>query len=148
MKKRISKIKLQIKACEANPSPPIGPALGSKGINIMKFCTEFNDYTKNNLSLEKGIIVTTIINIYTDKSFDFIVKSAVTTNLIKNILNIDKGSSSPNKNKIAKISYSQILLIIEKKNDLFINSRNSAIKTIIGTAKSMGIEVEDFEYEK
>lgn len=148
MKKRISKIKLQIKACEANPSPPIGPALGSKGINIMKFCTEFNDYTKNNLLLEKGIVVTTIINIYSDKSFDFIVKSPVTTNLIKNILNIDKGSSSPNKNKIAKITYSQILLIIEKKNDLFINSRNSAIKTIICTIKSMGIEVEDFEYEK
>lgn len=148
MKKKIARIKLQIKAAEANPSPPIGPALGSKGINIMKFCTEFNEYTKNLANLTKGTVVTTIINIYSDKSFDFKIKSPITSILIKNILNINKGSSFPNKNKVAKITYDQLNNIINMKNDLFINSKNAAIKTIIGTAKSMGIEVEDFEYEK
>ena len=139
---------MQIKACEANPSPPIGPALGSKGINIMKFCTEFNEYTKNLSDLSKGTLVTTIINIYSDKSFDFKIKSPITSILIKNILNINKGSSFPNKNKVGKITYQQLKIIAEKKKDLFINSENAAISTIIGTVKSMGIEVEDFEYEK
>lgn len=141
MKKIIAKIKLQIKAQEANPSPPIGPALGSKGVNIMKFCTEFNEVTKKN-ALDKGTLVTAVINVYSDKSFDFIIKSPVTSVLIKKILDIDKGSSFPNKNKVGKISYDQVKIIAEKKNDLFINSQKSAINTIIGTIKSMGIEIE------
>lgn len=145
MKKKIAKIKLQIKACEASPSPPIGPALGSKGINIMKFCTEFNEKTKNIPELKKGTVITVIINVYTDKSFDFKLKSAITSTLIKNVLNIDKGSSFPNKTKIAKITYDQIKHIILQKNDLFVNSEQSAMKTIIGTAKSMGIELESTE---
>ncbi len=143
MKKQISKIKIQIKACEATPSPPIGPALGAKGINIMKFCKEFNDKTTKN-GLQKGTMVTTIITIYSDKSFDFIIKTPITSSLIKNILNITKGSSFPNKNKIAKITISQIKEIVDKKkNDLFINSEQASINTIIGTAKSMGITIEE-----
>ncbi|HFL8819552.1 MAG TPA: 50S ribosomal protein L11 [Candidatus Azoamicus sp. OHIO2] len=143
MKKQIAKIKLQIKACEATPSPPIGPMLGSKGINIMKFCTEFNDRTKNLFGLKKGTIITVVINVYSDKSFDFKLKSAITSVLIKNILNIEKGSALPNKTKIAKITYDQIKCIVEQKWDLFINSEISAIKTICGTVKSMGIEIEE-----
>lgn len=145
MKKKIAKIKLQIKACEASPSPPIGPALGSKGINIMKFCTEFNEKTKNVVGLKKGTVVTVVINVYGDKSFDFKLKSAITSILIKNILNIEKGSSCPNKTKIAKITYDQVKQIIVQKNDLFVNSQDSAFRTIIGTAKSMGIEFEGIE---
>ena len=143
MKKQISKIKIQIKACEATPSPPIGPALGAKGINIMKFCKEFNDKTTKS-GLQKGTMVTTIITIYSDKSFDFIIKTPITSSLIKNILNITKGSSFPNKNKIAKITISQIKEIVDKKKiDLFINSEQGSINTIIGTAKSMGITIEE-----
>ncbi len=143
MKNKIGKIKLQIKAGEASPTPPIGPALGSKGINIMKFCTEFNDRTKNIFGLLKGTFVSVVINVYSDKSFDFKVKSNITSLLIKNEIGIEKGSSSPNKNKIGKITYDQILNIIKKKNDLFVNSDDAAIKTIIGTAKSMGIDFDE-----
>ncbi len=143
MKKKIAQLKLQIKAQEANPSPPIGPALGSKGINIMKFCSEFNEQTKIHTTIKKGEIITAVIDIYTDKSFYFKLKSPTTSFLIKNLLTIEKGSAFPNKNKVAKITYKQIKEIIDKKKDLFINSEISAINTIIGTAKSMGIEVED-----
>ena len=144
MKKQISKIKIQIKACEATPSPPIGPALGAKGINIMKFCKEFNDKTTKINGLQKGTMVTTIIIIYSDKSFDFIIKTPITSSLIKNILNITKGSSFPNKNKVAKITIDQVKEIVDKKEiDLFINSKKASINTIIGTAKSMGITIEE-----
>lgn len=143
MKKPEIIIKLQIKSGEANPSPPIGPALGSKGINIIKFCNEFNEKTKNLLNFKKGTLLPTIIYIFKDKSFSFIIKSPPTSTLIKNILNIEKGSSVPNKTKIAMINKDQLLCIIkEKKNDLMINSENAALKTIIGTAKSMGINID------
>lgn len=136
-------VKLQIKAQEANPSPPIGPALGSKGINIMNFCNKFNDTTKNMPEIKKGTLVSVIIHIYPDKSFDFIIKSTPTSNIIKSILNIEKGSKNPNKTKISKITKEQIEIIVKQKsNDLIVNSNDAAIKTIIGTAKSMGIEVE------
>ena len=148
MKEKISSIKLHIKACEASPTPPIGPALGSKGVNIMKFCTEFNERTKSIVGLDKGTVVTVVIDIYVDKSFSFIVKTAITSNLIKELLGIAKGSSFPNKNKVGKISYAQVAeIVLRKKDDLFINSEDAAIRTIIGTVKSMGIHVDGNEYE-
>ena len=135
-------IKIQIKACEANPSPPIGQALGGKGINIMQFCKEFNERTKNIKNLEKGTLVPVIISIYKDKSFKFIIKSPPTTTLIKNILNIEKGSDNPNKNIISNITIKQIEEIIKiKQADLIVNSNDNAIKTIAGTLKSMGIKI-------
>lgn len=138
-----TKVKLQIKAQEANPSPPIGPALGSKGVNIMNFCNKFNDATRNMTELKKGTLVSVIINIYPDKSFDFIIKSTPTSNMLKNVLNIEKGSKNPNKIKICKIKKDQLEIIVKQKlNDLIVNSNDAAIKTIIGTAKSMGIEIE------
>ncbi len=100
MKKAEIIVKLQIKSGEANPSPPIGPALGSKGINIIKFCTEFNEKTKNMPNFKKGTILPTIVYIFKDKSFLFTIKSPPTSVLIKNILNIEKGSNYPNKLKI------------------------------------------------
>lgn len=143
MKKADIIIKLQIKSGEANPSPPIGPALGSKGVNIIKFCNEFNEKTKNNKEFKKGTVLPTIINIYKDKSFDFIIKSPPTSVLIKNILNLEKGSSYPNKKKISLIKKEQIMDIInKKKNDLITNSDKAAINTVSGTAKSMGIDIE------
>ena len=143
MKKIETKIKLQIKAGEANPSPPIGPALGARGINIMKFCNEFNSETKKINDLEKGTLVPVIINIYQDKTFNFIIKSPPSSTLIKNILNIKKGSGYPNKNKIGTITKEQLLTIMnKKKNDLIINSEKAGLKTLIGTAKSMGLNID------
>lgn len=136
------KIKLQIKACEANPSPPVGQALGGKGINIMQFCKEFNEKTNNIKDLEKGTIVPVIISIYKNKSFTFIIKSPPTTTLIKKILKIEKGSKEPSKIIIANINESQIKEIADlKKNDLIANSIESAMKSISGTIKSMGIKI-------
>jgi len=142
MKKKIeTKIKLQVKACEANPSPPIGPALGSKGLNIMKFCNEFNMRTKEIKNLEKGTKVPVIINVYADKSFDFIIKSPPTSILIKNVLKLEKGSNYPNKNKVGTLTKSDLEKIIEqKKDDLIVNSYEAAINTLKGTAKTMGID--------
>jgi large subunit ribosomal protein L11 len=136
-------IKLQIKSQEANPSPPIGPALGSKGVNIMNFCNKFNEETKKMTEIKKGTPVSVIINIYQDKSFDFIIKSPPASMLIKNLINIEKGSNCPNKTKVGKIKLEQLNIIAKQKaNDLIVNSNDAAIKTLIGTAKSMGIEIE------
>lgn len=136
-------VKLQIKAQEANPSPPIGPALGSKGVNIMNFCNKFNEATKNMPEIKKGTLVSVVIYIYPDKSFDFIIKSTPTSNMIKNILNIEKGSKNPNKTKICKIKKEQLEIIAKQKsNDLIVNSNDAGMRTIMGTAKSMGIEIE------
>lgn len=135
-------VKLQIRAGEANPSPPIGPALGARGINIIKFCNEFNEKTNNIKDIQKGTILPTIINIYKDKSFDFIIKAPPASTLIKNLLNIEKGSDSPNKNKIGLITEEQLLNIVKQKSDdLIVNSERAALNTLIGTAKSMGIEI-------
>lgn len=141
IKKIETKIKLQVKACEANPSPPIGPALGARGLNIMKFCNEFNLRTKEIKTLEKGIKVPVIITVYTDKSFDFIIKSPPTSILIKNILKLDKGSNYPNKTKVGTLTKEDLDKIIEqKKDDLIVNSYSAAINTLKGTAKNMGID--------
>lgn len=142
MKKAEIIVKLQIKSGEANPSPPIGPALGSKGINIIKFCTEFNEKTKNMPNFKKGTILPTIVYIFKDKSFLFTIKSPPTSVLIKNILNIEKGSNYPNKLKIKEIKKEQLLIIIkEKGEELIVKSEKAALNTIAGTAKSMGINI-------
>jgi len=141
-------VKLQIRAGEANPSPPIGPALGARGINIIKFCNEFNEKTNNLSDIKKGTILPTIINIYKDKSFDFIIKSPPASTLIKNILNIEKGSDCPNKNKIGTITEEQLLSIVKQKNnDLIVNSEQAALNTLVGTALSMGVEIKGIKNE-
>ncbi|HIH2762706.1 MAG TPA: 50S ribosomal protein L11 [Candidatus Azoamicus sp. MARI] len=142
MKKIEARVKVQLKAQEANPSPPVGPVLGSKGLNIMKFCSEFNLKCKEIKGLEKGTLVAVLIYVYFDKSFDFTIKYTPTSILLKNLLKIDKGSSNPSKNIIATIDRESLDLIFEKKKiDLIFNSKEQAIKSIIGTAKSMGIVV-------
>lgn len=132
-------LKIQIKSGLANPSPPIGPALGSKGLNIMKFCADFNKKTQNN----KGDVVSVLITIYEDKSFDFIIKSPPVSILIKKFMDIKKGSSEPNRKKVGSISLDKIKEIVKiKKSDLNSFSLDSSIKMIIGTAKSMGVNLE------
>ncbi|HIH2763664.1 MAG TPA: 50S ribosomal protein L11 [Candidatus Azoamicus sp.] len=142
MKKIESRVKVMLKAQEANPSPPVGPVLGSKGVNIMKFCNEFNSKSKEIKMLEKGTLVSVLINVYSDKSFDFIIKYTPTSVLLKSLVKIDKGSSHPSRTFVATIDKNQLDLIFEKKKlDLIFNSKEQAIKSIIGTAKSMGIIV-------
>ena len=133
-------IKLQIPAGKANPSPPIGPALGQRGLNIMDFCKLFNSRTSK---MEVGIPVSVLVKVFKDKTFDFIVKSPPTTLLIKKFAKIKAGSSNPNIKKVGKLNSNQIEEIFEiKKNDLTSYSKKSGIKTIIGSAKSIGVDVE------
>ncbi|HPB34071.1 MAG TPA: 50S ribosomal protein L11 [Caldisericia bacterium] len=132
-------IKLQIPAGKATPAPPIGPALGQKGINIMQFCNEFNQRTKD----QEGIVLPVIITVFKDKSFVFEIKTPPVSELIKKSLKIEKGSGEPNKNKIGKLSKKQLQEIAEKKmKDLNTDSLEAAIKIVEGTARSMGVEVE------
>ena len=131
-------IKLQIKGGAANPSPPVGPALGSKGINIMGFCKEFNAATKD----QPGMIIPVIITVFQDKSFKFILKSPPAAALLKKAAGIASGSGTPNTNKVGKVTRKQVLDIIKLKGkDLNVNSEEAAIRVISGTARSMGIEV-------
>jgi large subunit ribosomal protein L11 len=133
-------VKLQINAGQANPSPPVGPALGQHGINIMGFCKEFNAKTSN---LEAGIPVPVIITIYFDKSFSFIMKTTPTSFLLKRTIGIKSGSSHPSKSIAGSITREQIRdIAIVKMIDLTAYDINAAIKTIAGTAKSMGINLE------
>lgn len=132
-------IKLQIPAGKATPASPIGPALGQKGINIMQFCNEFNQRTKD----QEGIVLPVIITVFKDKSFVFEIKTPPVSELIKKSLKIEKGSGEPNKNKIGKLSKKQLQEIAEKKmKDLNTDSLETAIKIVEGTARSMGVEVE------
>jgi len=132
-------IKLQIPAGKATPAPPIGPALGQKGINIMQFCNEFNQRTKD----QEGIVLPVIITVFKDKSFVFEIKTPPVSELIKKSLKIEKGSGEPSKNKIGKLSKKQLQEIAEKKmKDLNTDSLEAAIKIVEGTARSMGVEVE------
>jgi len=144
MAKKITKvIKLQVKAGEANPSPPVGPALGQHGVNIMEFCKSFNNKTSKLKNIPKGTIMPVIINVFQDRSFDFIIKSPPVSVLIKNIMKLEKGSSTPSTNKVGKITRKQLEAIFEdKKKDLTSKDIKAGLKTIEGTAKSMGIEVE------
>ena len=137
-KEVIGNIKLQIKGGAANPSPPVGPALGSKGLNIMEFCKQFNARTQDKI----GKVLPVIITVYKDKSFSFIIKNSPVSIQLLEVLSIKSGSSEPNRLKIASISWDQIKLIAENKmNDLNAFNINSAMKMIAGTARSMGINV-------
>ncbi len=141
MAKKISGyIKLQIPAGKANPSPPVGPALGQKGVNIMEFCKQFNAKTSD----KDGLIIPVVITVYTDKSFTFITKTPPAAVLLKRAAKIQSGSAEPNRNKVAKVSNSQVKEIAElKMPDLNAFDVDHAMSMVAGTARSMGITVED-----
>jgi len=142
-KKLLTVIKLQVKSGEANPAPPVGPALGQHGVNIMDFCKSFNDKTKALKNIPKGTLTPVVINVYQDKSFSFVIKSPPASVMIKNIMGLEKGSSVPSSQKVGKITKAQLEKIFEdKKKDLSARDTLAGIKTIAGTAKSMGIEIE------
>ena len=133
-------IKLQIEAGKATPAPPVGPALGSSGVNIMQFVKEFNDRTAN----QAGLIIPVVISVYKDKSFDFITKVPPVAVLIKKTLGIQKGSGKPNKDKVAKITKEQVRAIAEQKMpDLNASTIEAAMSMVAGTARSMGAVVVD-----
>jgi large subunit ribosomal protein L11 len=137
-KKITGYIKLQIPAGKANPSPPVGPALGQHGVNIMEFCKAFNAKTQG----DEGTITPVVITVYADRSFTFITKTPPASVLIKKALGIESGSSVPNKNKVGKLTKDQVTEIAKKKMpDLNAASLEAAIKTIEGTARSMGVEI-------
>ncbi|ABQ25263.1 50S ribosomal protein L11 [Geotalea uraniireducens] len=137
-KKITGYIKLQIPAGKANPSPPIGPALGQHGVNIMEFCKAFNAKTQ----AEEGTITPVVITVFADRSFSFITKTPPASVLIKKALGIESGSSVPNKNKVGKLTKDQVKEIAAKKMpDLNAASLETAMKTIEGTARSMGVEI-------
>ena len=132
-------IKLQIPAGQANPAPPVGPALGQQGVNIMAFCKEFNAATQK----EAGMIIPVVITVYQDKSFTFITKSPPAASLLKKAVGIAKGSGIPNRDKVGKVTHKQLAEIAKlKMKDLNANDEDHAIRMVTGTARSMGIEVE------
>jgi len=134
------KVKLQIEAGKATPAPPVGTVLGVTGINIMQFTKEFNERTAN----QPGMIIPVVINIYKDKSFDFITKVPPVAILIKKAIKIEKGSGKPNKEKVATISQEQLRQIAEQKmDDLNASTVESAMKMVAGTARSMGVVVSE-----
>jgi len=139
-KKVIAQVKLQVTAGKANPSPPIGPALGQHGVNIMDFCKAFNARTAN----EEGMIIPVIITVYQDKSFTFITKTPPASVLLKKAVQIAKGSGDPKRNKVAKVTHSQVEDIARQKMvDMNVNDLAAACRTIEGTARSMGIDIEN-----
>ena len=139
-KKIVNVLKLQIPAGGANPSPPVGPALGQAGLNIMDFCNAFNAATQES---EKGMPLPVVINVYEDKSFDFVVKTPPAAVLIRKALNITKGSGEPNREKVGKLTRSQLEDIAKAKEpDLNSNDIDAAVKIIAGTARSMGVETD------
>ena len=138
--KVVGYIKLQIAAGKATPAPPVGPALGQHGVNIMAFTKEFNERTKNDI----GMIIPVVITVYADRSFSFITKTPPAAVLIKKALNIESGSGVPNKTKVGKLTKDQVRKIAETKMpDLNAANIESAMSMIAGTARSMGVEVED-----
>ena len=139
-KKVAAIVKLQVNAGKATPQPPIGPALGQHGVNIMGFCKEFNERTAK----QAGLIIPVVITIYQDRSFSFVTKTPPAAVLIKKACGIESGSGVPNKTKVAKITKAQIKEIAEKKMpDLNANDVEAAMSMIAGTARSMGVTVED-----
>jgi large subunit ribosomal protein L11 len=137
-KKVIGQIRLQLPAGAANPAPPVGPALGAQGVNIMGFCKEYNAKTKD----QAGMILPVVITVYADRSFSFILKSPPAAVLLKKAAGIAKGSGVPNRDKVGTVTRKLILEIIEiKKNDLNASDEEAAFKIIAGTARSMGLEV-------
>jgi len=139
-KKIAAYIKLQVKAGEANPSPPIGPALGQRGVNIMEFCKAFNAKTQD---VEKGLPLPVVITVYSDKSFTFITKTPPATVLLKKAVGLKSGSSNPNTKKVGTVTVAQLEEIAKTKmEDLNAANLEAAIKTIAGSARSMGLNVE------
>ncbi|MFO1257010.1 MAG: 50S ribosomal protein L11 [Gammaproteobacteria bacterium] len=139
-KKVTAFIKLQVKAGEANPAPPVGPALGQHGVNIMEFCKTFNAQTQ---SVEKGLPLPVVITVYSDRSFTFIIKTPPASYLVAKAAGVAKGSGKPNSEKVGKITRAQVEAIAKTKMpDLTAASMEAAFKTIAGTARSMGIVVE------
>ena len=133
-------IKLQVPAGQANPSPPVGPALGQHGLNIMDFCKAFNAETQ---SMEQGLPVPVVITVYNDKSFTFVTKTTPASHLLKKTAGVDKGSPTPNTSKVGKVTRAQLEEIAKAKQpDLSANDMDAAIRTIAGTARSMGLETE------
>ena len=140
MKKVIGQIKLQLPAGKANPSPPVGPALGQHGVNIMGFCKEFNAKTQKDM----GLIIPVVISVYQDRSFSFIMKTPPASVLIKKALNLQSGSARPNKDKVGKLTMAQVKEIAETKlQDTNAGSLENCMKSVIGTARSMGVDLTD-----
>lgn len=139
MAKKVSGyIKLQIPAGQANPAPPVGPALGQHGVNIMEFCKQYNAVTKD----QAGLVIPVVITVYQDKSFTFVTKSPPAAVLLKKAAKIAAGSGEPNKKKVGKVTKKQLLEIVEtKKADLNARNPEMAVRMIAGTARSMGLEV-------
>ena len=132
-------IKLQIPAGQANPAPPVGPALGQQGVNIMAFCKEFNAATQK----EAGMVIPVVITVYQDKSFTFITKSPPASSLLKKAAGIAKGSGVPNRDKVGKVTRKQLMEIVKlKAKDMNASDEDHAVRMVAGTARSMGIEVE------
>jgi|TARA_B110000879_G_C11030134_1_gene454498 large subunit ribosomal protein L11 len=139
-KKVDSYIKLQVPAGKANPSPPVGPALGQKGVNIMEFCKAFNAQTQD---LESGSPVPVVISVYGDKSFTFVMKTSPASYLLKKAAGIESGSGTPNTTKVGKVTRAQLEEIVKiKKADLTASDMDAAVRTIAGSARSIGIDVE------
>ncbi len=133
-------VKLQVAAGAANPSPPVGPALGQHGVNIMEFCKAFNAQTQ---SLEKGLPIPVIITVYSDRSFTFIMKTPPASVLLRKVLGIPKGSSVPNRDKVGKATRAQLEQVAKlKEPDLTAADLDAAVRTIAGSARSMGVDVE------
>jgi large subunit ribosomal protein L11 len=137
-KKITGYIKLQVPAGAANPSPPIGPALGQRGLNIMEFCKAFNAQTQD----KKGYVIPVVITVYADRSFSFVTKTPPTPDLLKKVLKLEKGSGEPNRKKVGKVTQAQIEEIAKMKMpDLNTTSLEAAMSMVAGTAKSMGLEI-------
>src|SRR5213593_3127531 len=137
-KKVVGQIKLQIPAGQANPAPPVGPALGQQGVNIMAFCKEFNATTKD----QADMVIPVVITVYQDKSFTFITKSPPASALLKKAAGIASGSKMPNKDKVGKVTRKQVIDIVKLKfKDMNATSEEAAVRQVAGTARSMGIEV-------
>jgi large subunit ribosomal protein L11 len=144
MAKKVSGyVKLQVPAGQANPSPPIGPALGQQGVNIMEFCKQFNAQTQQ---VEKGLPIPVVITVYSDRSFTFIMKTPPASVLIRKAIGVEKGSGTPNTAKVGKISRKQLEDIAKTKTpDLTAADLEAAVRTIAGSARSMGVDVEGVE---
>lgn len=139
-KKIITQIKLQIKGGQANPAPPVGPALGQHGLNIADFCSKFNDATRDKM----GDVIPVVITVYADRTFDFITKTAPASELIKKTAKIGKGSGNPLKEKVGSLTTAQLKEIAEAKmTDLNARDVEAAMKIIAGTARQMGIDIKD-----
>ena len=141
MAKRVTgKIKLQIPAGQANPAPPVGPALGQHGVNIMAFCKEFNAATQS----QAGLVIPVLITVYHDKTFTFVTKSPPAASLLKRAAGLAKGSGVPNREKVGKVTHAQIKEIVKiKEKDLNAADEQRAMRIVEGTARSMGIDVAD-----